>query len=136
MAAPEGADRRHHRRMFLMGWGGVVALALFTAYVYFSNPFEGRVTICVFHALTGLDCPGCGMTRAAWLLMHGHPIQSLKQNPFLFVVIVAAYMLLAEMSPYMLGRQLPQLEIPNWVLITLITLVMIFTVVRNVLKFI
>ena len=94
------------------------------------------MTICVFHALTGLDCPGCGMTRAAWLLMHGHPIQSLKQNPFLFVVIVAAYMLLAEMSPYMLGRQLPQLEIPNWVLITLITLVMIFTVVRNVLKFI
>ena len=76
------------------------------------------------------------MTRAAWLLMHGHPIQSFKQNPFLFMIFVAAYMLLAEVSPYMIGRKLPQLEIPNWLLFTMIALVLIYTVVRNVLKFI
>ena len=36
----------------------------------------------------------------------------------------------------MIGRKLPQLEIPNWLLFTMIALVLIYTVVRNVLKFI
>lgn len=136
MAAPN--DKKHRLLMALAGWGGVAAVLAFTVYVYFSDPFagEGSVTLCAFHAITGLDCPGCGMTRAAWLLMHGKPLQSLQQNPFLFVIFIAAYMLLAEASPYMIGKQLPQITIPNWILIVLCVLVMIHTVVRNVLKFI
>jgi hypothetical protein len=27
---------------------------------------------CLFRALTGLDCPGCGGTRMAWYLLHGN----------------------------------------------------------------
>lgn len=136
MVAQNEAKRRVWKTVTC--WAGFAALVAFTIYVYFSDPFagEGSVTLCTFHALTGLDCPGCGMTRAAWLLMHGHPIQSFKQNPFLFMIFVAAYMLLAEVSPYMIGRQLPQLEIPNWLLFTMIALVLIYSVVRNVLKFI
>ena len=121
--------------MRVLAWGIIAAAAAFTVYVYFSNPFEGVVTLCVFHALTGLDCPGCGMTRAAWLLMHGHPIQSLQQNPFLFVIAVAGYMGLAELSPWLIGRKLPQLRVPNWALIALGVLVGVFTIVRNVVKF-
>lgn len=132
-------DEKTRRRLLcLSGWGALAALIAFTVYVYFSDPFagEGSVTICTFHALTGLDCPGCGMTRAAWLLMHGQPLASLKQNPFLFIIVIAVYMGFAELSPYMIGKQLPQLTIPNWLLIVLIVLVCGFCVVRNVLKFI
>ena len=128
-------NRSKGLRMRVLSWGIIVAAAAFTVYVYFSNPFEGGVTLCVFHALTGLDCPGCGMTRAAWLLMHGHPIQSLAQNPFLFVIFVAAYMGVAELSPHLIVRQLPQLRIPNWVLIVLSVALFVFTIARNVVKF-
>lgn len=132
--------KEHKRRipLGLLGWGAVAALLAFTVYVYFSDPFagEGSVTLCVFHAVTGLDCPGCGMTRAAWMLMHGHPIESLKQNPFLFVIFIAAYMGFAELSPHMIGKQLPQLTIPDWLLLVMCALVVVFSVVRNVLKFI
>lgn len=121
--------------MRVLAWSIVAAAAGFTLYVYFHNPFEGGVTLCMFHALTGLDCPGCGMTRAAWLLMHGHPIQSLAQNPFLFVIFIAAYMGIAELSPYLIGRRLPQLHIPNWMLIALCALLFVFTIARNVIKF-
>lgn len=121
--------------MRVLAWSIVAAAASFTLYVYFHNPFEGGVTLCMFHALTGLDCPGCGMTRAAWLLMHGHPIQSLAQNPFLFVIFIAAYMGIAELSPYLIGRRLPQLHIPNWMLIVLCALLFVFTIARNVIKF-
>lgn len=121
--------------MRVLAWSIVAVAAGFTLYVYFHNPFEGGVTLCMFHALTGLDCPGCGMTRAVWLLMHGHPIQSLAQNPFLFVIFIAAYMGIAELSPYLIGRRLPQLHIPNWMLIVLCALLFVFTIARNVIKF-
>jgi uncharacterized protein DUF2752 len=44
--------------------GGCVALALV-------DPSHGP-TLCPFKAVTGLDCPGCGGTRAAHQLFTGH----------------------------------------------------------------
>jgi hypothetical protein len=35
---------------------------------------------CPFHTLTGLDCPGCGSTRALRALLHGHWIAVLDFN--------------------------------------------------------
>ncbi|MBI1814463.1 MAG: DUF2752 domain-containing protein [Deltaproteobacteria bacterium] len=43
----------------------------------------GRLpSVCLFHALTGYDCPGCGMGRALLLLTQGRIIASLHQHPF------------------------------------------------------
>ena len=42
---------------------------------------------------------------------------------------------LAELSPWLIGRKLPQLRVPNWALIALGVLVGVFTIVRNVVKF-
>lgn len=35
---------------------------------------------CPFHQFTGLDCPGCGSTRALRALLHGHPMKALNFN--------------------------------------------------------
>jgi uncharacterized protein DUF2752 len=43
-------------------------------------PFYPR---CVFHTLTGLQCPGCGGLRAAHQLLHGHWAAAFHCNPFL-----------------------------------------------------
>jgi hypothetical protein len=40
-------------------------------------PFE----VCVFHRLTGLPCPTCGMTRAVCHAVHGHWAQSVAWHP-------------------------------------------------------
>ena len=121
--------------MRVFSWALVAVFLGFTAYVYFHNPFESSVTFCTFHAVTGLDCPGCGMTRAAYLLLHGHPLRALGQNPFILVIPVVGYMALAELSPYLFGRQIKKLILPNWLLIALGALVVVFTVARNVPKF-
>jgi len=39
--------------------------------------------VCLFHRLTGLDCPGCGGLRALHQLLHGHLIAALRLNAFL-----------------------------------------------------
>lgn len=41
------------------------------------NPFPG----CIFLALTGFYCPGCGMTRAMHALVHFHPVEAFSMNP-------------------------------------------------------
>jgi hypothetical protein len=42
---------------------------------------------CVFHSLTGLQCPGCGTTRALHHLLHGDVAGAFRLNAMLFVVV-------------------------------------------------
>ncbi len=37
--------------------------------------------LCPFYILTGLPCPGCGLTRSFICLGHGHFVESLHWNP-------------------------------------------------------
>jgi hypothetical protein len=41
---------------------------------------------CVFHALTGLQCPGCGSTRALHHLLHGDVAGAFRLNALLFAM--------------------------------------------------
>jgi hypothetical protein len=42
---------------------------------------------CVFHALTGLQCPGCGGLRAAHQLLHGNWASAFHCNPLLVTML-------------------------------------------------
>ncbi|MGA2248313.1 MAG: DUF2752 domain-containing protein [Verrucomicrobiota bacterium] len=56
------------------------------AVVYFFNPSAHHFyPVCQFHRLTGLNCPGCGGTRALYALLHGDPATAFRDNA-LFVV--------------------------------------------------
>lgn len=50
--------------------------------------------LCPFRELTGLPCPGCGMTRAFCAIGHGEFGKALALNPFSFVFYGAALALL------------------------------------------
>ena len=44
---------------------------------------------CQFHAITGLWCPGCGLTRGFHQLLTGHPLSAMGYNVFVPIVLVA-----------------------------------------------
>ncbi len=48
-----------------------------------------RFPACPLHALTGLWCPLCGLTRGTHELLTGHPAQALGYNVFTPVVLLA-----------------------------------------------
>lgn len=47
----------------------------------------GRIP-CLFRAITGLYCPGCGGTRAVLALLTGHPVKSFLYHPLVLYCAV------------------------------------------------
>ena len=45
----------------------------------------GLAVPCIFRALTGWQCPGCGITRACLSLIKGEIRTSFSYNPFLYI---------------------------------------------------
>jgi len=55
-------------------------------YYYITNRIFGYV--CPSEIIIGLPCPGCGLTRAALLLLKGDLMGSLRMNPMLLFIPV------------------------------------------------
>jgi hypothetical protein len=75
VAAATTPATRHRAAPFVAGGlllGSCVALAVV-------DPTNGP-PVCPFRALTGLDCPGCGGTRAAHQLFTGNPAAAVDLN--------------------------------------------------------
>jgi hypothetical protein len=69
----------------LLGFGGA-------AYLTASVPptASSWYPKCMFHAATGLHCPGCGLTRAAHALLNGHPLAAFSYHLFAPVLFLLA----------------------------------------------
>ena len=72
--------------------------------------------LCPFRFLTGLPCPGCGMTRSVVALLHGDLAASLFYHPLGVAVvagaaIVATLTLISVLSPRLSARAVP----PVWI---------------------
>ncbi|MFZ1072607.1 MAG: DUF2752 domain-containing protein [Verrucomicrobiia bacterium] len=106
------------------------------AVLYFFNPStHGFYPVCLFHELTGLNCPGCGGTRAAYQLLHGHLLNALRDNA-LFILTLAA--LVGHGLWFMARKVLHQpatLAVPPKVLWAYLILAIGFGVLRNLPAF-
>ena len=78
--------------------GGVAAVAAghAAASVFFAqqNPYETQIGMpCPILSLTGLQCPGCGSTRALYSLLHGDPVKAFSMNPLLLACYASGTLL-------------------------------------------
>lgn len=65
---------------------------------------------CAFHDLTGLDCPGCGTTRALHQLLHGNVGAALRLNAMLFPLMFVG----ACAAPSILRGRTPDFVMKPW----------------------
>ena len=66
-------------------------LAVILAYLLMQGgPHARWLPGCLFHRLTGLHCPGCGMTRASHALLHGHLAAAFRFNPLGMILLPMA----------------------------------------------
>ena len=115
----------------------LVAAALGAGVVlYFFNPStHGFYPICLFHQLTGLNCPGCGGTRSAYALLHGNVALALKDNALFVVLLAAAAARGIWFAAKTIRRQPTGKFVPVGVLWAALAMAAIFTVLRNLPAF-
>lgn len=125
--------RRSPVYRWLAGAGipAVVAAAAFL--LYRVDPSVTTLFPCVIHSVTGLDCMGCGLTRAAHAFLHGDVPAALSYNLIMpFWLLLPAYALLGEWLRAIAGRTvLPVLRDRRWLLILLLVTSVLFMILRN-----
>jgi hypothetical protein len=104
--------------------------------LYFFNPSaHGFYPVCQFHRLTGLNCPGCGATRALYALLHGDFSIALRDNVLLVVAIPAAAARGAWFALNHLRGRPNGKFFPSSLLIPLLVVMGVFGVLRNLPMF-
>ena len=77
------------------------------------NPNEsGAYPQCPLRALTGYDCPGCGLTRSLHALMNGDVVRAVDHNVLMVVLLPLAILAFAQWTAGRLGYRTPAL--PSW----------------------
>lgn len=120
------------KRVFIVIRNAAILLGAGLVYAAFVS-LTGLAIPCVFHLVTGLKCPGCGVTRVALALLRFDFHEAWIQNrclilisPLLAVSIVTQLVSYIRTGRYRVGRIL---TVVNYVLVGLLLL---FGVVRNI----
>lgn len=88
---------------------------------------------CTFKALTGYDCPGCGLTRAMHSIVTGNPVQALDHNIFIVLILpLSIYWYLGWLSRTTIGVRFPKIKVTPAMSYALLIAVLTFWVVRNI----
>ena len=134
-AIPPKLQRRPSLGVFAavtLAFAGIAGAAV----LFFFDPSKnGFYPVCQFHQLTGLYCPGCGMTRATYQLLHGNFLAALHFNALYVAVLIA----LAARGIWFLNRrrhrQPVRFFIPPNALWLFLGVAIVFGVLRNLPAF-
>ena len=104
MTAAGGASAK--RLLIVLCGLAVLGFALIA--LHGQGPGAAWLPGCLFHQVTGLDCPGCGMTRAAHAALHGDLVAAFRFNPLGVVLLPLALLGIAlETAAWVRGKPLP-----------------------------
>ena len=113
-----------HKR--LLSFAVVAAAGAWVLYNFAPTAY-GFYPPCMFRKMTGLECPGCGTTRALHHLLHGRVDEAFRLNPMLFVLIAVALFALPSL---LRGRQ-PAFLMKPWFAWSAFVVLMSYWIVRN-----
>jgi hypothetical protein len=106
---------------FSLGIGGLLYLKVWLPVTSIGVP-------CVFHELTGFNCPGCGITRATLSLLTLDFYQAFRYNPLL-LLIVPLYL------TYTMANKKQMKRISKVIMAVMVTMTIAFGLLRNIPAF-
>ncbi|MEN9339248.1 MAG: hypothetical protein RIQ62_560 [Bacteroidota bacterium] len=84
-----------HRKMNRKHWivGALVVIVLLFIFIYPPETYPYYPT-CLFHKISGWDCPFCGGTRCVSALLRAHWFEALGQNALVVICLVLLLLIL------------------------------------------
>lgn len=110
--------------------GGLIAAGLF--YAFICNLAGRPIIPCLFHMLTGLYCPGCGVSHMCLALLSLDPIAAFKANAAIFLLLPPCLLLGLLMAVHYIktGDSHPG-PIQSIILCCMIIILLLFGLLRN-----
>ena len=68
---------------------GIILFFLLLCYYFLNQKFSIGIP-CIFHEITGLYCPGCGVTKLTFSLLELDFYQAFRANPLIFILLILA----------------------------------------------
>jgi hypothetical protein len=120
-------------------FAGIVLASVLTgagAVLFFFDPSKNDFyPVCLFHKLTGLNCPGCGATRSLYALLHGNFARAFRDNALFILTLVALAVRGGWCAVNFFLRQPAGNFFPPKSLWTFLVVALIFGVLRNLPAF-
>ena len=107
----------------------IVLIVIFLIYTVLIISFDIGIP-CVFYEITGLYCPGCGITRLCLSLFEGDIYQAFRYNPIIFIDLPILFILFV--LNIFLKKNKNIKKITDVIIIFLATITIIFGVIRKI----
>lgn len=108
----------------------ILIVSIFFLYEIIYNKYKFGIP-CIFHKLTGLYCPGCGITRAVFSLLNFKFKDAIHYNLLLFIVVPFILFYLIKKLIYWINGSKNVLILSNKFLYTLLFITLIYGFIRN-----
>ncbi len=89
---------------------------------------------CLIHKITGLYCPGCGISRMLISIVKLDFYQAFRYNPFLFILLVA-YLIYQIIKLITYKLLTIEIKLNNKVYISILVSTILFGIIRNLPQF-
>lgn len=110
----------------------IIIFIILIVYLILSLAFKPFIP-CIIHEITGLYCPGCGLSRMILSIIRLDFYQAFRYNPLLFILFPFGLILVLEYLYSLFKKRTPIYEkINNKVWIILIVILIIYGIVRNI----
>lgn len=126
-------DSKRIRKLIL----SLLIIIIMLIFFLYLNKNYGFYIPCLFHKLTNLYCPGCGITRCIVSLLKGNISEAFKYNqlvfillPFLTVYFIYKIYLYLTNSQDEIIKKIPNI---TWIILLIITI--LFGILRNIKYF-
>lgn len=98
-------------------------------FLYLNHKFSFFIP-CIFHEITGLWCPGCGITRMILSILKMNFYQAFRYNPLVFILM--PFFTIYGITYYYSWLQNKELKINKniWYLLLVVTIT--FMILRNI----
>lgn len=116
---------------------GFSLLLVFLVGIKFISTNYNMGLMCVFNKITGLYCPGCGMTRAVFSMMDLEFYQAFRYNIFSIMLLpVLIIYFVGEIYGWLFSRKNPiDTKIPKLFWIIIVVLMLMYGILRNISMF-